>query len=56
MTPGQSAYERDLAQQPSYHDDSKRPTWDKLGAIARWSWERNPTDRIARSNEQMRPA
>jgi len=45
MTPGRAAYERDLAKRPLYHDGSKRRTWLQLDAVARWSWERNPTDR-----------
>jgi hypothetical protein len=51
-TPGQLAYERDLAKVPLYPADcgvgfmgTPRPTWDQLSKIARWSWERNPTDR-----------
>lgn len=42
---GQLAYERDLQIQSRYHDGSFRPSWQKLNAIARWSWERNPTSR-----------
>lgn len=44
-SPGQRAYDRDLIRSPLYHDRTRRPSWDQLGAIARWSWERNPTDR-----------
>lgn len=43
---GQLAYERDLAAQPNYQDGKKRPGWDRLGDVAKDSWERNPTDRI----------
>lgn len=46
--PGRRAYERDLARQPLYHDRTPRPSWDALPEIARWSWERNPTDRAWR--------
>jgi hypothetical protein len=50
-TPGQLAYERDLEHQPTYNcadhgTDAPRPTWSELREIARWSWERNPTDRF----------
>jgi hypothetical protein len=44
-TPGQRAYERDLARQPSYHDGKPRPAWSDLWDVAKWSWDRNPTDR-----------
>lgn len=44
-SPGQLAYERDLAAQPSYDGGARRPGWDRLGDIAKTSWERNPTDR-----------
>jgi hypothetical protein len=49
-TPGQIAYETDCARKPFYHPRvdgiliARRP-WDQLGAIERWSWERNPTPR-----------
>lgn len=42
---GQQAYERDLARRPRYHDGTPRVSWERLSDIARWSWERNPTDR-----------
>jgi hypothetical protein len=44
MTP-QEAYESDLKITPTYHDGTARPSWERLSAIARWSWERNPTPR-----------
>lgn len=44
-TPGQLAYERDLTATPTYHDGKERRAWDQLPEYARWSWERNPTDR-----------
>jgi hypothetical protein len=43
--PGQLAYERDVAKTLKYHDGSARPQWSELDSVARWSWERNPTDR-----------
>lgn len=45
MSAGQAAYERDLVKSPRYHDGKPRPSWVKLDDLARWSWERNPTDR-----------
>jgi hypothetical protein len=39
-TSGQLAYEMDLAKTPLYHDGGKRRTWEQLGEIERWSWER----------------
>lgn len=44
-SPGQIAYETELAAWPLYHDGAKRRTWDRLGEIERLSWERNPTPR-----------
>jgi len=44
-SPGQLTYERDLAAQPHYGDGAPRPGWDRLGDVAKDSWERNPTDR-----------
>lgn len=44
-TAGQQAYERDVAKAPRYHDGQPRRAWQDIGAIAQWSWERNPTDR-----------
>lgn len=44
-TPGQLAYERDVAIQPLYHDGTQRRTWEQVSDHIRQSWERNPTDR-----------
>lgn len=50
---GQLAYERDLIKCPNYHDGKPRRPWDALDAIARHSWEKNPTDRGAQSKEDI---
>lgn len=39
-TPGQLAYEADVAARPKYHDGTPRRPWADLCPIARWSWER----------------
>lgn len=44
-SPGQLAYERDLAVQPNYEDGAQRAGWERLGDVAKDSWDRNPTDR-----------
>lgn len=44
-TAAQLAYEADVSRCPLYHDGSPRVGWDRLSAVARWSWERNPTPR-----------
>lgn len=44
-TPGQMAYEIDLANTPTYHDGAKRPSWASLGQLERQTWEKNPTPR-----------
>ena len=45
QSPGQIAYERDLAAQPSYDGGARRKGWNQLCDVAKASWERNPTDR-----------
>lgn len=44
-SPGQLAYERDLAARPNYQDGARRPSWNRLGDVAKSSWERDPSDR-----------
>ena len=44
-TPGQLAYEADVARRPLYSHGQPRRTWAELCHVARWSWERNPTPR-----------
>ena len=47
-SPGQIAYEADLARHPLYDDGSSRPSWDALARIfpeALATWERNSTPR-----------
>lgn len=43
-SPGQIAYEASVAACPTYHDGSPRRTWEQLGDVARWSWERQPSE------------
>ena len=50
MTPGQKAYEEDVQRKPFYHPRVNgavlpRVPWGELSAIAKWSWEKNPTPR-----------
>lgn len=44
-TPGQLAYEADVAARPTYDDHSPRKAWDQLCEVCQWSWHRNPTPR-----------
>lgn len=44
-TPGEAAYQADVAHEPRYHDGTARKAWAELSETARWSWERNPTPR-----------
>lgn len=44
-TPGQIAYEADLALCPRYPDGAPRRTWTQLDTLARSTWEKNPTPR-----------
>jgi hypothetical protein len=64
-TPGQIAYEQDVALLPTHHNGDAREPWAKLSAIVRESWERDPTPRewvvaraasldIARANPDAR--
>lgn len=45
-SPGQIAYEADVAAKPLYHDGTPRKAWASLGAVEQGSWERNPTPRF----------
>ncbi len=45
LSPGQIAYEAELKVSPTYADGSPRKTWNQLDAIAKQSWEKNPTPR-----------
>jgi hypothetical protein len=45
-TPGQAAYEADLAACPRYHDGELRPAWADLTPLTQWTWERNPVARF----------
>ena len=40
-TPGRADYEADLVRRPLYHDGTPRKTWDQLGELERWWWERD---------------
>ena len=37
---GKDAYAADVLACPKYPDGGMRPTWEHLGEITRWSWER----------------
>lgn len=39
---GRAAYEASLAARPLYDDGTPRRTWEQLGDVERWSWERAP--------------
>jgi hypothetical protein len=43
-TCGRAAYEADVKKRPTYHDGSPRKTWDQLGTVEQWSWERAPKE------------
>ncbi len=40
MTPGRIAYEADVLKTPRYHDGAPRKTWEQLGEVEQWSWNR----------------
>lgn len=44
-SPGQIAYETELAIMPNYEDGKPRRLWSELPEHSRQSWERNPTPR-----------
>lgn len=44
-TPGQLAYEADVALRPTYDKGEPRKLWDALGPLERSTWEKNPTPR-----------
>lgn len=50
-SPGQAAYDADVAAEPLYVDGKPRKTWDELPDYCKAQWERNPTPRLrARRN------
>lgn len=51
VTPGQSAYEEDVRRRPHYDGGAKRPEWAELSDVARWSWDRDPTQRFAKGGD-----
>ena len=46
------AYEEDVRRRPKYHDGASRKTWEQLGAVEKWTWERNPTPRDSAATSQ----
>ena len=44
-TPGQIAYEQDVANSPNYPDGSPRRTWAQQVDSVKFSWEKNPHPR-----------
>lgn len=44
-TPGQRAYESEIAVKPFYNDGGARKPWSKLDSLERSTWEKNPTPR-----------
>jgi hypothetical protein len=40
-TVGEARYVYDCLQRPCYHNREKRKTWEDLGEVERWSWERS---------------
>jgi len=45
MYTAKQAYKEDCARCPTYHDGTKRKTWEQLGDIERSTWRKNPTPR-----------
>lgn len=41
---GRKTYEASLAAAPLYHDGTLWKTWEQLGDVERWSWERPVTN------------
>lgn len=41
-SPGRLDYEADIRRRPNYHDGMPRKTWDQLGPVEQWSWNRAP--------------
>jgi hypothetical protein len=39
---GQQAYEADVKAEPLYRDGTPRKTWEQLGEVEQWSWNRPP--------------
>jgi hypothetical protein len=45
-TKGQIDYEADVGRKPVYYNGTTRKHWTKLSDIARWSWERQVSDKM----------
>jgi len=43
-TQGQLDYEEDVRNTPNYPNGTPRATWEQLGALSRYSWERINND------------
>jgi hypothetical protein len=37
---GKADYEADVRNRPTYHDGTPRKTWEQLGEVEQWSWNR----------------
>jgi hypothetical protein len=37
---GKADYEADVRKRPTYHDGGARKTWEQLGSVEQWSWNR----------------
>lgn len=44
MSTGKFAYEMDLKHRPTYHDGTKRKSWDELGEVEKQSWNKGSMD------------
>ena len=50
---GKQAYEEDVRRMPTYHDGTPRRPWERLDEVTQWSWNRNPTPRNWKKQENM---
>ncbi len=37
---GKADYEADVLKRPTYHDGAPRKTWEQLGSLEQWSWNK----------------
>jgi hypothetical protein len=50
-TQGQLDYEEDVRNTPNYPNGTPRATWEQLGALSRYSWDRKYNDRNKIAND-----
>ena len=48
---GKADYDADVSERPTYHDGAPRKTWEQLGAVEQWSWNRRVSETVVSFGE-----